>query len=305
MQCGKCRIELPDRSVFCPRCGNRVRGGTPRPSITMERPAAMTVLAVLQFLGFAFSGFAVFAGTMVGISGKGWDLGYLAVFVALAVLQLTAGIGLWKRRPYGRTIQLIMSWIGLLAIPLGTIISAVILYYLYRPHVKVLYSGKTERELTAQEVEALTAETGAGLGVAIAIGAVVFVCVVGIIAAIAVPNFLHALGRAKQKRTLADMESIAVSIKSYAIDHNRYPDAESLQDLEVELVPTYVPELPQTDGWGREFVIQSDAAGYMIQSAGGDGTFESDPPGGATSQVDADIILASGSFVQWPDGLVQ
>ncbi len=48
------------------------------------------------------------------------------------------------------------------------------------------------------------------------------VAIIGILAAIAVPNFLGALMRSKVARVFADMRSIETAIESYHLDHGRY-----------------------------------------------------------------------------------
>ena len=53
----------------------------------------------------------------------------------------------------------------------------------------------------------------------------IVVAIIGIIAAIAIPNLLNAIDRGKQKRTMADMRSIGTAIESYAVDNNVYPVA--------------------------------------------------------------------------------
>ncbi len=53
----------------------------------------------------------------------------------------------------------------------------------------------------------------------------IVVAIIGILAAIAVPNFLNAQVRAKISRALADLRSIRTAMGMYAVDHNRYiPD---------------------------------------------------------------------------------
>src|ERR1051325_11334509 len=47
--------------------------------------------------------------------------------------------------------------------------------------------------------------------VAVQIGGFVLVAVIGILAAIAIPNLLHATQRSKQKRTMADVRSISTA----------------------------------------------------------------------------------------------
>src|SRR5215212_5240736 len=73
-----------------------------------------------------------------------------------------------------------------------------------------------------------------------------FVAIVGILAAIAIPNLLTAMQRSKQKRSMADIRTIATAVEAYATDHNRYPPP---GELESSVVPTYVKSLPKVDGW--------------------------------------------------------
>ncbi len=57
----------------------------------------------------------------------------------------------------------------------------------------------------------------------------IVVAIIGILAAIAVPNFLNAQMRAKVSRAQADERNLATALESYRIDNNRYPPA-SLAD---------------------------------------------------------------------------
>jgi hypothetical protein len=47
-----------------------------------------------------------------------------------------AGIGLLMRKQWGRTLSIIYGAISLLSIPFGTIIGALILFYMFRPKTK-------------------------------------------------------------------------------------------------------------------------------------------------------------------------
>lgn len=51
----------------------------------------------------------------------------------------------------------------------------------------------------------------------------IVVAIIGILAAIAIPNFLMAQVRAKVSRVRADMHSCHVAIESYRVDENEYP----------------------------------------------------------------------------------
>ena len=50
----------------------------------------------------------------------------------------------------------------------------------------------------------------------------IVVAIIGILAAIAVPNFLAAQTRSKVARVFADMRNIETAIESYSLDHGRY-----------------------------------------------------------------------------------
>ena len=53
----------------------------------------------------------------------------------------------------------------------------------------------------------------------------IVVAIIGIIVAIAIPNLLNAIQRAKQKRTMGDMRSAGTAAEAYAVDFNHYPAA--------------------------------------------------------------------------------
>jgi len=51
----------------------------------------------------------------------------------------------------------------------------------------------------------------------------IVVAIIGILAAIAVPNFLNAMNRAKVVRVKADMRALRTAFEAYNIDNNGYP----------------------------------------------------------------------------------
>lgn len=51
----------------------------------------------------------------------------------------------------------------------------------------------------------------------------IVVAIIGILAAIAVPNFLNAQVRAKVARAEADFQAFSVALETYALDYGRYP----------------------------------------------------------------------------------
>ena len=146
------------------------------------------------------------------------------------------------------------------------------------------------------------------------------VLIIGIIAAIAMGNYFNAVHRAKQKRTMADIRSIAVAWEARAVDVRQYnaagvampPELIASTDLRQMLTPTYVRDFPASDGWGFPLEFRADAAvgstnaaaGYSIRSPGRDGKYEgTNYAGNATTSYDCDIVYMSGQFVAWPEGV--
>jgi prepilin-type N-terminal cleavage/methylation domain-containing protein len=51
----------------------------------------------------------------------------------------------------------------------------------------------------------------------------IVVAIIGILAAIAIPNFLEAQTRSKVARAVSEMRNLSVALEAYRIDHNSYP----------------------------------------------------------------------------------
>ena len=68
--------------------------------------------------------------------------------------------------------------------------------------------------------------------IAVVVGALVVVAIVGILAAIAIPNLLTAMQRSKQKRTMADIRTVATAAEAFAVDNHRFPADNELDKLQ-------------------------------------------------------------------------
>ena len=135
----------------------------------------------------------------------------------------------------------------------------------------------------------------------------IVVAIIGIIAAIAIPNLLNAIDRGKQKRTMADMRSIGTAVEAYAVDNNIYPTAASMTAAQPFLEPIYIKKLPLQDGWSNNLVYEpgvSSGAGYTIESYAKTGVDDGDV-GGKTNAFSDDILFVDGQFTQWPEGIQQ
>jgi type II secretion system protein G len=147
----------------------------------------------------------------------------------------------------------------------------------------------------------------------------IVIAIIGILAAIAIPNLLNAVQRGKQKRSMSDMRSLATAVEAYAVDNNYYPTAASCATYPYtatavviddtswsQLTPTYIGNPPRRDGWQNLFGYVRDAPGnnYLLQCRGRDGastgfTFNGC---GTTTNFNDDIIYSDGNFIQWPEG---
>ena len=132
----------------------------------------------------------------------------------------------------------------------------------------------------------------------------IVVAIIGIIAAIAIPNLLNAIDRGKQKRTMADVRAIATAVEAFAVDHNAYPTADSVDDLARQISPNYIDTMPLRDGWAHPLQVQSSAEGYLIYSFGKDGTGATCDDG-ETRSFNDEICFADGDFVRYPAGTRQ
>ena len=145
------------------------------------------------------------------------------------------------------------------------------------------------------------------------------VAIIGILAAIAIPNLLTAIAKAKQKRTLLDIKTIAVAWEARSTDMNRYNAAGgidgisiplSISTLAAALEPTYGRHIPTRDGWGQNFACLIDqnwgsslaATRYVIISGGADGQISAGISQGPFTNFDCDIIFTNGVFLAYPEG---
>lgn len=108
-----------------------------------HRPLGITIIAILAIIA-GISSIAVGVPLLAVLIGIG--------FIILGIVYLAVAYGLWKGKKWAWTITLIVSVIsiiiGIASLATGNvgaiiqiIISAVIIYYLYRPNVKA-YFGK-------------------------------------------------------------------------------------------------------------------------------------------------------------------
>jgi len=74
----------------------------------------------------------------------------------------------------------------------------------------------------------------------------IVVAIIGIIAGIAIPNFLGARSKARVTRAFADMRAIADALEMYYVDNTAYPAAPDEEGDPIPgLSPTYMTSSPR------------------------------------------------------------
>jgi prepilin-type N-terminal cleavage/methylation domain-containing protein len=157
----------------------------------------------------------------------------------------------------------------------------------------------------------------------------IVVAIIGIIAAILIPNLLDALQKAKQKRTVGDMRDVGAAWFSWLTDQvgaaaaggTKTYDFTALtevmtgDDLLSTLFPDdanifYIQEVPNRDGWGGDYIyaysgnpLSAQVMGIISGGRNDDaavGVFTMGPF--LASDYDQDIVWADGFFVSYPAG---
>jgi type II secretion system protein G len=155
----------------------------------------------------------------------------------------------------------------------------------------------------------------------------IVVAIIGILAALLIPNALTAMQKAKQKATMKDVTTISTALADYVTDNGRAPAFTGPIDATFQafVSPFYIKVCPTNDQWGTPFEITSgDATGsvrgcvfgglddFVVLSYGRDGTTDGvdyDPalPEAAMYRISSmadfalDLIMFDGSWVRCPE----
>lgn len=146
----------------------------------------------------------------------------------------------------------------------------------------------------------------------------IVIAIIGIIAAIAIPNLLNALDRSRQKRSMADLRSWGSALGTYLVDYNFYPFTSPTPDDPIDTAHTlyrimtgnkYLENPPTQDGWNFSFTYTSggdipSAWGYTIASLGKGNISEAGVPPTPVrfTCFQCDIRLRNGQFLSKPEG---
>ena len=150
----------------------------------------------------------------------------------------------------------------------------------------------------------------------------IVIAIIGIIAALLLPNLLDALQKAKQKRTMGDIKIVGTALMSWLTDQSGAAAAAGAAEIDLSsipvitrddvvdlLVPQYVQEVPRIDAWLNpiEFRLDRDHPSseevFSVRSLGRDGIASGtqytvgpfDP-----TDYDQDLVWVDGWFVHFP-----
>lgn len=137
----------------------------------------------------------------------------------------------------------------------------------------------------------------------------IVVAIIGVVAAIAIPNLMVAIQKGKQKATIGDMKSMGTAIGAYFTTMGMAPDAADIAGLNY-LEPHFVKKVVKRDGWNYLWHYLPSGNGafpdhYSLGSGGKNGAFTwAHAPGNyiciAISDFEGDIIFSDGQFTYAP-----
>lgn len=288
------------------------RAYAPPPPAYFKRPGVVTFLAVLDIL----AGLLYLAGgtlvAVLALAGQIEDAAPLFVILGgfaafLGALYLATGLGLWILKPFGRACQLVLSVLWLLSIPIGTIVGAMTMYYLTRPGVALLFSGRAPAALSPEQRASVDRDARGGallvaLIVCIGFGAL---AMVGIMAAIAIPGLLSARMAGNEASAIGRLRAMSSGQAVYSATHGgRFGTLDCL--LQPALCP-HVEGEPPTSPYISPDMAQSPRSGYTFRLSVADDqtgfTYYAEPESRGTTGSRAFCLDHTGAIVEYTAGV--
>jgi len=93
----------------------------------------------------------------------------------------------------------------------------------------------------------------------------IVVAIIGILAALLIPNAITAIQKAKQKGSMKDVTTISTGLTDHITDHGVVPDWSTgaytnTDTIYTALSPFYIRVLPVNDQWGNPYLIYTRAS---------------------------------------------
>lgn len=129
----------------------------------------------------------------------------------------------------------------------------------------------------------------------------IVVAIIGLLAAMAIPNLLDAQDRAKQRSAVADLRAWGTALGAFYSEASFYPATGPIDIVHMTLVPYAINTLNKKDSWQHDFVYESNVTdAYTIRSAGKDGIVGLGVTPATWRDFNLDIVLNDGIFVNAP-----
>jgi prepilin-type N-terminal cleavage/methylation domain-containing protein len=155
----------------------------------------------------------------------------------------------------------------------------------------------------------------------------IVVAIIGLLAAMFIPNALTAIQKSKQKSTMKSLFNISTAVADYITDHGMAPPQDGTYDgsstFYDAIATFYIKVLPLTDDWGNGIRVWCGSAAtqygissplqedYIVASYGRDKvqegfTFDFNAPEGGLYEVsslsdfDKDLVAYNGNWIRYP-----
>ena len=119
----------------------------------------------------------------------------------------------------------------------------------------------------------------------------VFIIILGIVAALVIPNLVTASNKAKNMLTMTYIANISKALSNYKMDYGTVPAQDGTYDINSDfyeaLSPSYFVDMPVSDGWGNNILVYcgeacdgkygitgSSVDDFLVISLGKDGVME-------------------------------
>jgi hypothetical protein len=142
LYCVRCGSQAQEGQQFCPACGTPVRGATPLMPVGSRLAGHIRLLGIFWV---AVSAFRLIPGLfLIAIFRPGMEFlppempgfvvsiihGVGLLLVVGAVVGLAAGMGLLQRSPWARMLAIVLGFINLVDMPIGTALGIYTLWVL-------------------------------------------------------------------------------------------------------------------------------------------------------------------------------
>lgn len=252
-----------------PKPGYGAGGHHPAGQNPYQRPTVITVLSILNFIAAPFTVLLAIGSLYLGQTERELSaiLTGLGIFyLVMGVMSFFIAIGLWRLKGYGRTLQIVSCSVGLLAIPIGTLISALILYYFLKPGVKILFSETPRSQLTEWDVVEIQKLQYSSSGVLITLAIIVpliFMMIAGVFVVMTLPSIESAGSTANEASAIGDLHKLRSGEIAYAKVNGGHYDTPECLAAPADCIPGYsrddgtflMSAIPETrHGYRREFL---------------------------------------------------